>query len=193
MIALWADNNTWATLKVITNQVINLINSMTNTTIPVGGILPYYGNINDATLFDVGGVGMINTTMEKFALCVGQGLAGSLLKNFDGTPRSITPDLRDRFLIGQAPGLAVGAIGGEAAVTLTAAQSGLREHGHIGDSSTSFKASVAAGGSDVMVKGLGSPVISVDGIAGRDGAQNALESHNNMPPYVVVAYIIRYK
>ena len=192
MIEQWLDSNNWATLKGKTNQAIDLINSMTNAIVPVGAILPYYGNINDASLFDVGGVGLINTTMEKFALCVGQGLAGSLLKNFDGTPRSITPDLRDRFLIGQAPGLAVGVTGGEST------------HKHVWQQrsgATNQTWDILGQLKNWLFSGLGNypagavptAAVALDYNTQFSDSKSYTDISSNMPPYMVVAYIIRYK
>src|SRR5262245_15896606 len=44
-----------------------------------------------------------------------------------------TPDMRDKFPIGPSPSKAVGSTGGDAEITLTAAQTGLANHVHGGD------------------------------------------------------------
>ena len=196
MIPLWADSNNWATIKITTNQAIDLLNSMTNAIVPIGATLPFFGNPNDPLLFDASGVGVAGSAMERFALCHGQGLSGSLLKNFDGTTRSTAPNIANRFLYGYDPTApALGSTGGVDQVTLTAEQSGLRDHVHTAKGTTSSIAINAGAGSIVPIQGdnVITGVLAVDGVGGRNGAQGALQPHTNMPPYMVSAYIIRYK
>lgn len=185
------------TFKDKINQAIDLLNSMTNAIVPIGVPLPYYGNPNDPALFDISGVGVAGSEMERYALCLGQGLSGSLLKNYDGTARTVAPDMKGKFLGGWSSSetefAQIGITGGAKNVTLTANQSGLRGHAHLqrmgSNTSGGGNAVVANGNQDVYTAG----VDFVDGVSGRTGAQNALEAHTNLPPYMSVAYIIRYK
>lgn len=196
MIEQWLDSNNWSALKGKTNQVIDLINSMTNAIVPVGAILPYYGDIADPNFFTVSGIGVADSAMEKFALCYGQGLTGSLLKNFDGTPRSVTPNLVGRFLYGVDPlANALGQTAGVSEVTLTALQSGMRDHVHLDRGSPNTVSVTPSGNTAVPVSDttFTQGALNSDGVSGRNGNQPAQEAHTNMPPYMVVAYIIRYK
>lgn len=111
------------------------------------------------------------------------------------------PDLRGRFVVGRGTGDYANllATGGAERVTLSANQSGLRQHAH----GTQGGYSPNTLGSPTPIVGLisvtpitgigGNSVttINVDGVTGRDGAQPALESHENRPPFIVVGYLVR--
>lgn len=103
-----------------------------------------------------------------------------------------------RVLVGYHDGDAdFGTIGdtlGTKTVTLTANQSGVREHTHPidvgGVSSGSTPTNVAgedSGGTLIDTQG----VQNVDGVGGRNGAQDALEAHNNIQPSLVVVHMIK--
>lgn len=178
------------------NEIIAWKNDNNATVVPVGGIIDWYGNVNDSTLFDVNGVGKINTEMEKFAQCNGQGLSSSMLKDFDGSAKSTTPDLRNRFTLGKSDTLTLSITGGQENVTLTASQSGLRQHQHgtfSDDQSISYASGTSPGTSPGTANNLSSGVVNVDGVVGLNGGQAAIDSHTNMPPFMVVAKLIRYK
>lgn len=102
-----------------------------------------------------------------------------------------------RVLVGYHDGDAdFGTIGdtvGAKTVTLTANQSGIREHVHrlnvdngagaggtISDRGDSTEYTLESGG-----------MLNVDGNPARDGAQDALESHNNIQPSIVVVHMIK--
>ncbi len=88
-----------------------------------------------------------------------------------------TPDLRDRFVVGAGSGYAVGATGGEAAVTLTVAQ--MPTHSH------TYSMVSGEGGS---IKMEGSNFGSYTRNTGPAGEGKA---HENRPPYYALAYIMR--
>lgn len=87
----------------------------------------------DARSTKAGPIGSIvmwpgNAAPEGWHLCNGTPHGSSALQSILGSAN--TPDLRDRFIVGAGTSYAVGATGGATAVTLTAAQSGLRDHNH---------------------------------------------------------------
>ena len=94
-----------------------------------------------------------------------------------------TPDLRGRFVLGQGPGYGLGLRGGEEKVTLTQAQMPAHSHTH-----TAFHANFkhSGGASEGSTKNDGKGVFKVGG----DSAGGS-KPHNNMPPYYVLAYIMK--
>jgi len=144
---------------------------------------------------------------QGWALCNGQllpvaqnqalfNLLGSTYGG-DGVLTFALPDLRGRAPIhqGQGAGLAsriLGEIGGAENVTLTSAQ--LPAHAHPGGAST------GNGTSDSPVNGVparnaaGTPTYgtTADGVqgAGAIGSTGGGQSHTNMPPFLIMNYII---
>lgn len=173
--------------------------------VPVGSIIDWFGWIEDPDLFDVNGVGLDGSEMEGFAQTSGQALTGSSLTNVDGDPFAFSVDTRGKVRVTvntQTGGAAdpefaeLGFSGGEKEVTLTAAQSGLRDHVHntwSNDAASSY-ASGSSGNSSPTVSDLDSGgVLNVDGDSSLDGEQDAVDAHTNLQPYFVVATLIRFK
>jgi microcystin-dependent protein len=117
-----------------------------------------------------------------YALCDGQ----------DGRP-----DLKGRFVVGYDGAAAdynvVGNTGGVKEVTLTAAQSGLRNHVHGaavddgGDTTGGFFGRGSANNNTNVTFGTA----NADGVADRNGAQDALTAHENRPPYYTLVFMIK--
>jgi microcystin-dependent protein len=98
------------------------------------------------------------------------------------------PDLRNRFIYGaSAPG--VGATGGAATHLLLASESGLVSHHHSSDYQVNQQMAFTAGGNEPKMGGssAGAKLQHVDAVP----AQNAAAAHNNMPPYILIAQIIK--
>lgn len=195
-LAGWADSEHYDVLRDKFNALVEYVNTLVG--IPEGAITEYYGSVADTAKWDSNGIGVVGTQYEKFALCLGQGLPESTLVNPDGSPRDTAPDKRGKFPVGYDPTNpkfpVIGYTGGAESVTLTANQSGLRNHNH---NYTSPQGSGGAiGGSGAWLQTNPTRTSNptwVDGVNDRDGAQNALEAHENLPPYLTTGYIIRYK
>jgi len=96
------------------------------------------------------------------------------------------PDLRNRFIYGgSAPG--VGATGGAATHVLTALESGLRAHSHQSGIFVNLQPT-GVGGNTLAPYGQGSGTNVTTDTQGPVPAQDA---HNNMPPYIIMAWIIK--
>jgi microcystin-dependent protein len=198
-LAPWADAETFDVLRDKINAIINVVNNIVS--VPIGGIQAYYGSPADTAFWDSDGVGVADTPYEKFALCLGQFVGvDSALNDFTGAPMFITPNLKGRFPAGWDAGNpnfpTIGYDGGEEEITLTAAQSGLRDHQHLtysDNGSTSFE----SGSSGVSVSSNtdsdSGTVKKVDGNPALSGAQPAVDAHNNLPPYLTTGFIIRFK
>jgi hypothetical protein len=76
----------------------------------------------------------------------------------------------------------IGETGGDKAVTLTAAQSGLPAHKHIVDYNTFYKYTSGTLDASLATPNAGSATTTTRNTT----AANASESHNNLPPYIVV-------
>jgi microcystin-dependent protein len=83
--------------------------------VPIGTIVAYGGTSAPA----------------NWQLCDGTAHGSSALQAVLGSPN--VPDLRNRFIVGAGSAYARGNVGGVDLVTLTANQSGLRDHGHVVD------------------------------------------------------------
>ncbi|BDF57924.1 hypothetical protein CE91St36_07410 [Christensenellaceae bacterium] len=123
------------------------------------------------------------------------GTAYNQTDDAEGTFR--VPDMRGRVGVGKNAGTfdTVGKTGGEEAVTLTSVQSGLRAHGHpiaypAGCDGMVLTRTGAAGGHIAATSGvaLSTGMPSINNVAATD----AIDSHENMPPYLVCNYIIKY-
>jgi hypothetical protein len=100
------------------------------------------------------------------------------------------PDLRGRVVIGSGSGAGLtarthGATGGEEAHLLTSAESGLRDHTHNTEDNGGHY-TINSGTSYNVVSSYGSGT----GVTG--GAQNAVEAHNNMQPFLALTYVVKY-
>jgi len=87
-----------------------------------------------------------------------------------------TPDLRNRFIVGAGSTYAVAATGGEAAHTLTIDE--VPSHTH------SYRFGTGSAGDPV---GVGGGYITNSSTGSTGGGQ----SHNNLPPYYALAYIMK--
>ena len=99
----------------------------------------------------------------------------------DGTEG--TPDLRDRFVLGWGS-RSIGDVGGEERHTLTVDE--MPSHAHDAGSLTARGAT--GGGGGLEASGAVPTSVSVTGNTGSTGGDG---SHNNMPPYYVLAFIMK--
>ncbi len=98
-----------------------------------------------------------------------------------------TPDLRDRFVVGAGNTYSVGAKGGEATHTLTVAEMPLHTHGVPTNSTTNGSYTTGYGvGAPNTKLAAGSRVELVN-----TSARGTTSSHNNMPPYYALCYIMK--
>jgi hypothetical protein len=180
----------------------NGLSSASSQFIPVGGVIEWEGNIADNTLWDSSGNGVSGSEMQNFALCMGQALTGATAKNADGSTRSNAPDRRGTFSVmlngTDVDFASIGGTGGTKEETLTALQSGMRDHLHqtyAGSTRIQYDNGTDGGSPnyDNTLATVTGTVLSIDGTPGLNGAQEAIDAHNNLPPFYVVAKIIRYK
>jgi microcystin-dependent protein len=197
-LAEWADADTFDVLRDKINAIVDVVNNIVS--VPIGGIEMYYGSPADSAKWNSDGIGIADTQYEKFALCLGQGIPGSMLQDGSGASVSITPDFRGRFPAGYDTGNAkfpsIGVTGGEEEVTLTSQQSGIRDHVHntwSNDGATSYDGGSSGNSSPTVADQVSGPVLNVDGNPALDGPQNAVDAHENLPPYLATGFIIRYK
>jgi len=103
------------------------------------------------------------------------------------------PDLRNKFIMGPKADLSdMYGAGGEAAHLLTAAESGLRDHFHAFNGGGWFLGSTLATG----LAGDGGAQPSWlpntwQTTTAASGALDASQAHNNLPPYVILAFIVK--
>lgn len=95
-----------------------------------------------------------------------------------------TPDLRGKFVLGCSDEYAVGNTGGESEHTLTVAE--LPEHNHYAGTKTGRLFTLGTSSGDFIVTSSQS---GADNVSGGDAGSG--KAHNNMPPYYVLAYIMK--
>lgn len=111
--------------------------------------------------------------------------------------------IANRFLYASENGQGIGDTGGEASVTLTANQSGIRAHGHgmahnhnhrhalsrrdvyVGNGSAAGAIAYSTSQSQTAYSNYDNTASSKS-TTDNNTAQNASEAHNNMPPYIIV-------
>lgn len=122
-----------------------------------------------------------------------------------------TPDLRNRFVVGAGSTYAVNDTGGADTVALTTAQMPAHAHTFSGTTSNSGQhthntqdyasgtgaSRIANLGTNGVIVGGGSPNLSEDGSAhthtfsGTTASVGSGETHENRPPYLALAYIMK--
>lgn len=110
-----------------------------------------------------------------------------------------TPNLMDRFVVGAGSGYAVGATGGEATHVLTANE--MPSHTHIQNlHNHTITIGIKSGGLDGHVLPLGSSGSPTDNVTTYNSSTNVAATnqntgggatHNNLPPYYALAYIMK--
>jgi microcystin-dependent protein len=173
---------------------------------PVGGLMPYAGATAPPGWMICDGTAVSRTTYAGlFAIC------GTTYGAGNGTTTFNIPDFRGKVVLGVSGSFARGATGGAATVTLNTSQipshdhGGVGDHGHggVGDHDHSFTTYQAAGrdtgglntvipvsGGTITVSGAGA---HSHGNAGGHSHSSVGSggSHENLPPYQAIPYIIR--
>ena len=125
---------------------------------------------------------------EGHAVAVAEVALGNNLWTVTGSNFTV-PDLKDRFILGKGSTYpTLNARGGAATHTLTAAE--IPQHTH------NFQEMVGwGGGSGIYGAWDGNANDAAYGTAARatDGGTGGGGAHNNMPPYVVLGYIVKIK
>jgi microcystin-dependent protein len=175
--------------------------------VPVGCMMMWLTAIAPGGWLIMIGQQVDSAAYPKLAALLGQ--AGGLVT---------IPDMRDRFPAGSGPTLALNTTGGAASVALTDRQSGVRAHNHGGATGPPrplsgsrsladrwrrlFRA-VSRGRSGLVYyngAGEGRPGSTQTGGTdpadhlhpiGTEAAQNALDAHENRPPFRALNFIIR--
>ncbi len=183
----WDDNSEqFDVLRDKFNNAMTLADQI--PVVPIGTILDWQGNPNDLTLFDASGIGVVSTPMANFALCLGQALTGSLLKNYDGSALDNAPNRKGKFPVGwdAADGDydAFGKTGGAKMVTLNTTQ--IPAHTHSYTDRYGNPGGVASGDSRTRVEDDTTDSKTT-------GSTGGGLPHENRPPFVTTGYIIRYK
>jgi microcystin-dependent protein len=119
--------------------------------------------------------GAIAAIPSGWALCNGQ-TVGSV----------VTPDLRDRFIVGAGSNYSVGATGGANSVTLTTDQ--IPSHTHT-ISPANVLSQINGGPTRLASSPSGTP-LSYE-VATQLSSTGGGQAHENRPPYYALAYIMR--
>lgn len=104
---------------------------------------------------------------------------GETFGNGDGSTTFNLPDLRDAFPRGVSSSTSIGDTGGEAQHTLTIAE--MPSHTHVEGIATSV----------LINGGLEAPAASAVPSVGATGSTGGDNPHNNLPPFLVMSFIIK--
>jgi microcystin-dependent protein len=189
-ISHWENTDKWGVLRDIINEVIDAVNlSMP----PIGSLYPYTGatDPNERMMIADGRALSRTEYAEAFAVM------GEYYGPGDGSTTFNLPDLRGRTVFGNDNvtdefGL-LGLKGGVKRVLLTASQSGVREHAHLAFNTGSGDVGITLAATGAAYDSYGGGVINVDGEGFRDGAQDAKDEHENLPPYQVLNWVVRVR
>jgi hypothetical protein len=170
-------------------QEVRDLKAASTARVPLGAVIDWWGDPEDATVWDINGIGLEDTDMFGFAQCLGQALTGATAKTPAGVTATVAPDLQGLMTVGQSTTDgdfgSIGTEGGEKEVLLTGAESGypgdLVEVGFGGSISYSSGSSGNSSPDNAGTTEIGIP------------AQDAAVAHENMPPYMVMVKIYRYK
>ena len=138
--------------------------------VPIGGIIMYFGSIDN---FDENGRGKSTSDVYHYGLCNGNSY-GDI----------ISPNLKNRFVVGAGGKYDVGETGGEASHTLTVNE--LPSHKH---SIQGYGVDSANRSAKVIIdddRATYPNPTSSETLAAGGG-----DAHNNMPPYYALTFIIR--
>jgi microcystin-dependent protein len=173
-------------IKLVSNTGVEVITA-TDNVVTVAGGLNVTGTFNAGGTVPVGGIimwsGTIANVPSGWALCNGQTVNGK-----------VTPDLRDRFVIGAGNTYAVGTTGGGTNVTLTVSQMPAHTHAYIDqyqnlDASYNAPQGAYADNRFIMRVGNNNGVLN----NGFSQTQSAGSSSpiNVLNPYYALGYIMR--
>ena len=175
-------NSVLASAVVRLNQILGVT--------PKQGIIMYSGSV---TNFDTNGKGKSGTQLDGWALCTGNTIS------IPGGGTLLTPDLRGKFIVGYNPldpdYNAIGNTGGEKTHTLL--ENEIPSHTHPDNFSIdSANTYVATAGSGWFATGGGSAFYNATtphshSLSGGVEANTGDQAHENRPPYLTLAYIIK--
>lgn len=188
-----------------------LDSGLTNTFVPLGGLVPYAGATAPA-----GGKWMLadGTAISRTSYAALFALVGTTYGVGDGSTTFNLPNLKGRVVVGldaaQTEFDALGEVGGAKSVTLTAAQSGIPSHSHSitdvahshgvnGEEAVNVQDILNGDPQRVLESSLSNTAsnentaTSFTGITGTQPstAANASDAHTNLQPYAVLNYLIR--
>ena len=152
-------------------EYLSVLNSFERCPMAAGLILAYGGTSAPGGYLLCDGSSYASSDYPILFDAIGYDFGGS-------GPNFNVPDLRENFPLGAGGGVSVGDIGGAPTHTLTENQT----PGHVHDIPPTFTA--------LAQLGVGAPVKIPSLIPAQTGSTGGGESHNNMPPYLALNFII---
>lgn len=189
-IEYWENDEEWGPLRDKVNQVIDVVNlSMPS----IGSIFASPSGTAPTSRYRIlEGQELSRTTYSELFTVI-----GTTYGDGDGASTFNLPDMRGKTIFGlnisETEFDTLGESGGLKEVTLTAAQSGIRDHAHNAGGYAEGAGPIAP-----IMKTSGTNfgnttggAINIDGNPALTGAQSATDAHTNMPPYVVFNWVMR--
>lgn len=161
--------------------------------VPIGTILPFAASTAPSGWLNCDGAAISRTTYAALYAMLGNGYGAG-----DGSTTFNIPNLQGRFPLGQQ-GLTyfMTTTGGAATVALSQANLPAHDHGsagghtHIGTVGFSGQFGPTGGGQIVLANAAGTEPFTSNNGAHTHGSVGSGQAHENMPPYLVINYIIR--
>lgn len=150
--------------------------------IPTGSIMWYLSSVIPSGWLEANGQ---EISRETYPLLFS--LLGTKYGAGNGTTTFLLPDLRDSFIMGRSATRAIGDTGGEADHLLTGAESGTSSHTH---TISQIRWSNSNGFTDNAGGGTGTTGAFTP-VTDNSAAANALQAHNNLPPFFVAVPCIK--
>lgn len=182
------------------SSIVLLLSLLVLLAIPAAAQEPFLGEI-DLVAFNFAPKGWAMCNGQLFPINQNQALFALLGTTYGGNGQTTfaLPDLRGRRIVGmgQGPGLQnynLGQVGGEESVTLTISQ--LPSHTHLPQASSAPGSAAGPGGNfwasqNQVFLYSNAPNGAVAAMApAAIGSTGGGQPHNNMPPYLVLNYII---
>lgn len=181
------------------------IASSVNSLVPTGAVFQWITGTAPTGYLLCDGTAVSRTTYAALWDTLRAGTSSSPYGNGDGSTTFNLPDLRGRVPVGKAASgtfATLGTTGGAESVTLTANQSGIRDHRHAIQGASN---ATAGAYDDGYARGTGSldqnfRTGGVRGLTGTNGSNgygsgavtaNAIDAHTNLQPYLVTNHIIK--
>lgn len=147
--------------------------------VPPGVIVPYAGTVAPDNWYLANGD--LKNRIDDASLFA---VIGTTYGVGDGSTTFGLPNLQARFPYGAEGGDSLGATGGATTHLLTASQSGLPQHNH-------SELYPLRSGSVLAGNGSRNDINAATTTTGWAGPSNAAAAHNNMPPYIILNYLIK--
>jgi len=169
---------------------LSITTSAGTTSLPTGAIVQYGGSSAPTGYFLCNGSAVSRTTYASLYAVI-----GTTYGTGDGSTTFNLPNLKDKFVLGKGSTYAtLAATGGETTHTLTTSE--MPTHLHYNGLADNEEVGFVYGGTTTGIPGSATSSITTEATSrtyqGLSSSTGGSSAHNNMPPYIVLNYCIKY-